>query len=319
MKNYFLPNKKNNFHPHIFKLQNLLLVLVVGSLVFCLSLIGNTLMHSGILASVQSAFLVDLTNQERAERLVPTLTVNPVLVEAAQMKADDMAQKGYFEHVSPTGENPWYWFEKAGYVYKYAGENLAVNFTESQDVHHAWLASPTHRKNIIDSRFTEIGIATSDGFYKGKKATFVVQMFGKPQTKNFPIIQKQDTAIKTSSNISTTTQNTQKSRPQVRGAETENTQALPISEEIVFTKETNTLERIAVSPLSVGKIILLSIISILLLTLFFRLVIEFRLKHTRRVVLLMLLILVLSLFVFVQKKFLFEKNVISSQGEQQSQ
>ncbi len=96
------------------------------------------------------------------------------------MKADDMATKGYFAHTSPEGLTPWYWFAQVGYNYTYAGENLAINFNESKDVDTAWLASPTHRANILNSHYTEIGIATAQGMYKGVQATFVVQMFGTP-------------------------------------------------------------------------------------------------------------------------------------------
>ncbi len=91
-----------------------------------------------------------------------------------------MSTKGYFAHTSPEGITPWYWFTQAGYHFVFAGENLAIDFTESQDVENAWLNSPAHRANILDSRFTEIGIAVKDGIYQGQPTTYVVQMFGKP-------------------------------------------------------------------------------------------------------------------------------------------
>jgi len=132
------------------------------------------------LSAIYASVLVTLTNQNRVNSNVPELKVSPILEKAAQMKADDMATRSYFAHNTPEGRTPWYWFEKAGYKYVYAGENLAVNFEESADVETAWMKSKGHFLNIMNPKFKEIGIATSTGIYKGKQAIFVVQMFGAP-------------------------------------------------------------------------------------------------------------------------------------------
>ena len=132
------------------------------------------------LSSIYASLLVELTNKNRVDRNISELKVNPLLESAAQMKADDMASKGYFAHNTPDGKTPWYWIEKAGYKYLYAGENLAVNFENSEDVENAWMNSEGHRLNILNPRYTEVGIATSTGTYKGRTATFVVQMFASP-------------------------------------------------------------------------------------------------------------------------------------------
>jgi hypothetical protein len=136
------------------------------------------MLSSPQVAAVVSAVLVNLTNEDRAQNSLETLTINPELVKAAQAKADDMAAKGYFAHKSPEGLEPWYFFRAAGYQFEYAGENLAVDFTDSGDVERAWMNSPRHRANILDGRFTEVGIATAVGTYQGRTVTFVVQMFG---------------------------------------------------------------------------------------------------------------------------------------------
>jgi hypothetical protein len=182
MKHYFFPTRHNSYHPHIFSTKKIMVIMCVALAIFATSIFGSRFIStSGILASIQTAFLVELTNQDRQNNSAQSLQVNPLLVEAAQRKANDMASKSYFAHTSPEGLTPWFWFGDVGYSYKYAGENLAVNFSDSLDVHRAWLASPTHKKNIIDPRFTEIGIATAQGVYKGRPATFVVQMFGTPR------------------------------------------------------------------------------------------------------------------------------------------
>lgn len=177
--------EKRKRHPaeHVFSTIGLSLFsfLIVLSFVIS-SFYMQALMQSGQLAAVITATLVDLTNDDRSEERIGPLKINEKLVAAAQAKANDMAEKGYFAHTSPDGRTSWSWFEDAGYTFSYAGENLAVNFSDSEDVVQAWMDSPTHRANILNGKFTEIGIATAEGEYKGRKTIFVVQMFGRPQS-----------------------------------------------------------------------------------------------------------------------------------------
>jgi uncharacterized protein YkwD len=154
---------------------------VIGS-VFLMSSLQNFFMATNQFASVVSSVLVDLANTDRAAYNLGGLTVNPTLTKAAQAKADDMAAKGYFAHNSPDGVDSWHWFKQAGYDFQHAGENLAVDFSDSADVERAWMNSPTHRDNILNNKYTEVGIATASGFYQGKPTVFVVQMFGSPRS-----------------------------------------------------------------------------------------------------------------------------------------
>jgi uncharacterized protein YkwD len=154
---------------------------IVGSFIGTVALTSPGLL-SNQLAAVVSSRLVSLTNEDRSQYGLQTLTVDPVLTAAAQAKANDMAAKGYFAHVSPEGLGSWHWFRQVGYSFKHAGENLAVDFTDSAQVNQAWLDSPTHRANILNGKFTHIGIATTEGEFEGRKTTFVVQMFGTPAT-----------------------------------------------------------------------------------------------------------------------------------------
>lgn len=159
------------------KIASVVFVILLG-LVLSVPSLRETTLDS--VSAIYGSVLVKLTNQERVVANVAELTVSPILEKAAQMKADDMAAKGYFAHNTPDGKLPWYWFEQAGYKYKYAGENLAVNFQDSEEVQTAWVNSRGHFLNIINPKYTEIGIATSTGIYKGREAVFVVQMFGTP-------------------------------------------------------------------------------------------------------------------------------------------
>jgi uncharacterized protein YkwD len=148
--------------------------------IFLASSLDVVIIRSQQYASVVATTLVDLANRERVENRLDSLTLSPALTKAAQLKANDMAQKSYFAHVSPDGTEPWHWFEEAGYKFAYAGENLAIDFSDSDAVNKAWMNSPTHRANILEQNYTEIGIATAEGVYQGRPTTFVVQEFGRP-------------------------------------------------------------------------------------------------------------------------------------------
>lgn len=138
------------------------------------------LLRGGSLAAVISSSLVSLANGDREAQGLAPLALNPTLVAVAQAKANDMAAKGYFAHTSPEGHDPWYWFGVEGYSYRYAGENLAVDFTDSVTVEEAWMNSPEHRANLLDNHYTEIGIATAQGMFNGHQTTFVAEEFGTP-------------------------------------------------------------------------------------------------------------------------------------------
>jgi uncharacterized protein YkwD len=131
--------------------------------------------------SAVSTFLVQyFVNAERLEQKLAALRHNELLTEAAQRKAEHMAQHQYFAHVSPDGVTPWYWMDAVGYHYHYAGENLALNFVDSKAVSDAWMRSDGHRSNILRSAYTEIGTGMATGTYKGFDAVYIVQMYARP-------------------------------------------------------------------------------------------------------------------------------------------
>lgn len=182
LKNTFIPHEGNNHRPHLLRAGGVLVLTGILLLAFGFSLSRGLFFNQGshFTASVLPAVLVTLTNDDRSSAGLNQLTTNPVLEDAARMKAEHMAEHEYFAHVSPDGLDPWYWFYRAGYQFVDAGENLAVNFSDSDDVNQAWLDSPGHRANIMNGKFTEIGIAAVKGTYKGKNTVYVVQLFGTP-------------------------------------------------------------------------------------------------------------------------------------------
>lgn len=181
LKHIFIPHDKNDYKPHIFRELSVAIILF-GSIFLLGSSFGTTFFMRKTVMGVQisSGVLIDLTNENRLAYNQPALVRNTVLDHAAELKGKDMAQKEYFSHDSPEGVTPWYWFRKVGYNFLYAGENLAINFTEAADVERAWMESPLHKANIMNVQFREIGLAVVEGVYEGYPTMYVVQMFGTP-------------------------------------------------------------------------------------------------------------------------------------------
>ena len=124
--------------------------------------------------------IIELTNKERSEANLVNLTQNEILAGAAMKKAEDILDNDYFAHTTPSGKPFYAWVHEAGYVYKSAGENLAISFIKSEDVVNAWMSSPLHKENLLDPQFTEIGVAVATGIFDNEETTVVVQLFGQP-------------------------------------------------------------------------------------------------------------------------------------------
>ena len=193
LKRHFIPHELNGFRPHFLSRKNSLhligIVLFFELVLFIIPAFNFTSYVEDLnLGAVLPSVLSTLTNDERAEQNLPELRENEVLNKAAQLKAEDMAAKSYFAHTSPEGLTPWHWLSVAGYSYSYAGENLAVNFVDSEDVTEAWMNSPTHKANIIHGAYTEVGTGVARGVYKGHDTIFVAQVYGRPRVVAAPVI-----------------------------------------------------------------------------------------------------------------------------------
>lgn len=129
-------------------------------------------------ADVSVRELINLTNQKREENRLSPLLNNSALELAASKKAEDMISKHYWAHNSPDGITPWVFIKDSGYNYVYAGENLARGFSNSQDVVDAWMASPTHRENLLSPNFKDVGFSIKSGNLDGEETLLVVQEFG---------------------------------------------------------------------------------------------------------------------------------------------
>lgn len=316
IKEYFIPHKENDYKPQFFCTKSVLFISAIIVFVFLISQIQYVVIKGGNMASVISSTLVDMTNENRIDSGVKVLKTNPVLTIAAQAKANDMAQKSYFAHTSPDGVTPWHWFEQAGYDFSYAGENLAVNFSDSNAVNQAWMDSPGHKANILNENFREIGIATAQGVYKGENTTFVVELFGtkagKKIEENNLIVKKEITEKPIVIDSKTA-----KDDKEVAGASLEtvsvnnmsivvkNNSVTTPNENIIDNTKTSFVNRILTSPQTTLFYIYLIFTIVVTIAMILDTFIEIRRRHMKHsIYATLILILILSLL-YIGKMYIF--------------
>ncbi len=188
VKDFFVPHAGNNHHPHIlhtkralfYSLFFVLIKLVV--FIFTISIPLQAFMMPDVLLG-QRKEIQRLVQEARINNNLTNLADTEKLYSSSQNKSEDMLQNSYFSHDSPGGKDLKYFLKQADYTYRYAGENLAMGFSDASSVVNAWLKSPLHYKNIIDNDFFETGLGISSGKYKGKETVFITQHFGAPIKK----------------------------------------------------------------------------------------------------------------------------------------
>lgn len=128
--------------------------------------------------------LVRKTNDRRLIKKTNRLQLNTKLSQAAQIKAQDMANRNYWSHNTPEGNAPWEFINNVGYSYKKAGENLAYGFANESDVIDGWMNSYGHRENMLDPTYKEVGFgfAQTKNYQKSGPSTVVVAMYGTPSS-----------------------------------------------------------------------------------------------------------------------------------------
>ncbi len=131
---------------------------------------------------ISASGIIQATNKARNDNGVTALLVeNQKLNASARIKLEDMFSKQYFEHVSPNGIGIENLAAEVGYDYIIIGENLALGtFKTSAEIVKAWMNSPGHRANILNERYSEIGIAAGKGNFEGNTVWVAVQHFGLP-------------------------------------------------------------------------------------------------------------------------------------------
>lgn len=191
LEHFFLPGPSNNhrakiLHPKGITFVLSLLVVIQIGLIFISKVRPDIL---GFATDISVEKLLEMTNQKRLENGISPLNLNQELSQAAAGKAADMFGNNYWAHVSPSGKTPWDFILGAGYQYIYAGENLAKDFQDSGGVVNAWMDSASHKENLLQEKYKDVGLAVVNGKIDGEDTTLVIQLFGttSPQTKE-PII-----------------------------------------------------------------------------------------------------------------------------------
>ena len=181
-KHFLIPHHGNNHKPHALRPSALRMyaVSIIAVKLFVTGFLFLLYPSAGEFATIARNDILNFTNASRAEQSIGTLSLNETLNQAAMLKAQHMLDNNYFAHTAPDGTKPWAFLKQAGYGYVAAGENLAMDFTEASSVHAAFLNSDSHKKNIMNPKYTEMGIAILDGELQGKTTTILVEFFGSP-------------------------------------------------------------------------------------------------------------------------------------------
>lgn len=117
--------------------------------------------------------VVKLVNEERKKAGLAPFTHSQELSKVARVKSQDMADKNYFSHNSPTYGDPFTMMKNFGINYRTAGENIAKGYQSPQSVVNGWMNSPGHRANILNPNFGTIGV----GYVIKNGTTYWTQMF----------------------------------------------------------------------------------------------------------------------------------------------
>ena len=107
--------------------------------------------------------ILELMNAKRVEAGLKPLTIDNTLVQVARYKSDHMIQYNYFDHVTPQGTKYTDWLQAVGYKYTTAGENIAYNTYDANELFTQWWNSPGHRANMMNSSYTKVGIGVVQG------------------------------------------------------------------------------------------------------------------------------------------------------------
>lgn len=319
-KNYFFPHAGNDYTPHVFRELSVVGIALVALLIFGLfTFQAAFLVHNAAYtAAVLPAVLVDLVNTDRQSAGQPKLTINPLLQEAARRKAEHMAAKGYFAHISPDGLTPWYWMYLSGYVFSYAGENLAVNFVDSNDVEQAWMLSPGHRANLLNTHFTEIGIAAVPGTFNGRPTVFVVQMFGAPYISPLPTSRSHQStrtaSVPTHANVATKNFVAIKNTPvdtgaRVRAGSSGTEREVRGTHIVVTSPSSRLIDRIVLMPHTLLKTVYTALLLILFVALSAMIFVERRIQHPKNILYALLLIFLIAGLSYVQYR-LFSAGIV---------
>ena len=128
---------------------------------------NNTNTTNPSVSNSEEQTMLNLINKERTAKGLQPLSYDAALSKVARDKAKDMIDNNYFSHQSPTYGSPFDQMKSNGISYRYAGENLA-GAPDVNTAHTNLMNSDGHRKNILNSNYTKVGIGVLNGGPYGK-------------------------------------------------------------------------------------------------------------------------------------------------------
>ena len=179
IKDYFIPHDGNSHKPKFLHPKTLITIALLVLLIKAVTL-GSLFLSYPQGARVSSEIVnrvLELVNTDRTNAGLGSLTMNDTLSASALAKANDLIANDYFAHTSLDGKRPWDWIDRGQYKYLFVGENLAMNFTTAASVHTALMNSPSHKHNILNDRYSDVGIAMVSGQIDGKQTNVLVEHF----------------------------------------------------------------------------------------------------------------------------------------------
>ena len=177
--------------------------------------------------------IVHFINNERTSRGLSSLKIDPALSQAAQSRSAVLAGEGRIFHVTAPKDTPWPEIAQVGYNYSFAGENLALGIETPAELTARWMASPTHRENILEEDFEDIGVGVTMGHYEGKVVSYVVSYYGKKKTGSAVASVSQAVPVDSSaSSVSAPKTFIVSEAPQVAGSKSASLSSVPSSKPV---------------------------------------------------------------------------------------
>ena len=266
----FFPRPSNNHKAKILHPSSLTLLILIYLLYQLILTVLPRFTQSvlGYASNIPPSEVIRLTNEKRVQNGLAPLTESSVLDQAAQAKGADMLNKGYWAHVAPDGTQPWKFFSDFGYKYRYAGENLARDFSNAASAVDAWMNSPSHRDNLLSPKYQEIGIAVVEGNLAGVDTTIIVQFFGNRYADTIPAVPIAKAQTVNAQTLATSLPRTPSPTPRaIVLAQVEQT---PVPQSVAM-----------ISPFTTTKIVSLSLVGLLLVVLVIDGVVIYKKKITR--------------------------------------
>ncbi|MDD2807168.1 MAG: CAP domain-containing protein [Patescibacteria group bacterium] len=315
LKDLFIPHLGNGHKPKILRPKSLL-TFAVSAIIIKAAVTGFlffTYPTPAELSAIMTSNMIALINDARNDAGAEPLRENLMLDEYAKQKGTDMISRGYFAHDTPDGKRPWEWIDRTDYDYVYAGENLAMDFISAEVVQDAFMKSPGHRRNILNPKYKDVGIAVLNGKLGGHETTLLVEFFGteRKDLSSLVAVNKAPSAktTVTQPNPSTPVQpmvisNTNASNPNVNNnLVPENVQSANTEALIVVAPNQSSNSDLINFVIEYSNIFFIAFLIFMLISLILNIVIKFRIQHPALILQSVVVIALMAAMVLVKFHF----------------